>query len=179
MSDGFSFDLLSYGRAGPTRRDRLSPAQVALIGRTARRVPEVMIKVLPAGKATVRAAAAHLDYIDREGQVALETDEGQVLCSRDAAAEVLQNWDLELDELRPRSALSAGGRRPAPRLVYKVVFSMPPGTPPDKLFAAVRKFCRVSGDLIFDGFGRFENRHLLRLLFFKKSLLSSCSSEFQ
>jgi Relaxase/Mobilisation nuclease domain len=33
-------------------------------------------------------------------------------------------------------------RRTAPKLVHKILFSMPPGTPPDKLLAAVRNFAQ-------------------------------------
>jgi hypothetical protein len=49
-------------------------------------------------------------------------------------------WDLDLDEYRrhtPRAV--ATGRKP-PKLVHNLVFSMPKGTPPDKLYAAVRTF---------------------------------------
>ena len=54
------FDLFSYARPGPGRRDRLSLAEIEQIARTVRRTPEVMVKVLPRGaqsaaKARVRA----------------------------------------------------------------------------------------------------------------------------
>jgi hypothetical protein len=38
-------DIGSYGRHGPSRRDRLSPAHIAVIARTVRRTPEVIIKI--------------------------------------------------------------------------------------------------------------------------------------
>jgi len=47
VPEGQLFDLLSFGRAGPGRRDRLSPAHIEQIARTVARTPEVMIKVLP------------------------------------------------------------------------------------------------------------------------------------
>jgi hypothetical protein len=43
------FDLASYARKGPGRRDHLSLGEIAQISRTVRRVPEVMVKVLSRG----------------------------------------------------------------------------------------------------------------------------------
>ena len=54
------FDLVSYARRGPGRRDQLSPAQIEQIARIVRRVPEVMVKVLPRGVSTLSAAQSHL-----------------------------------------------------------------------------------------------------------------------
>jgi hypothetical protein len=50
-------DLASYARHGPGRRDRLSPAHIALIARTVRGVPEVMIKMLNQGGNSLGAVA--------------------------------------------------------------------------------------------------------------------------
>jgi hypothetical protein len=51
-------------------------------------------------------------------------------------------WDLELDDVRRRTDLTAGGRARAAKLVHKLVFSMPAGTSPDKVLTAVRNFAR-------------------------------------
>ena len=135
------FDLVSHGRRGPGRRDRLTPAQIAQISRTVRRVPEVMVKVLSTGTTSVKGVQKHLDYIGRKGELDLETDEGQKLRGEEAK-NLLDDWDLDLDEHRHREGLeSANGREP-PRLIHKLMFSMPPGTPPDKVLSAVRNFCR-------------------------------------
>jgi hypothetical protein len=72
-------DLASYARRGPGRRDHLSQGEIAQIGRTVNRVPEVMIKVLPRGANDPRAVRKHLDYIGRKGEVELETDDGETL----------------------------------------------------------------------------------------------------
>jgi hypothetical protein len=40
------FDVFSYARRDPGRRDRLSPAQIEKIARTTWRVPEAVVKVL-------------------------------------------------------------------------------------------------------------------------------------
>ena len=135
------FDLVSHGRRGPGRRDRLTPAQIAQISRTVRRVPEVMVKVLSTGTTSVKGVQKHLDYIGRKGELDLETDEGQKLRGEEAK-DLLDDWDLDVDEHRHREGLeSANGREP-PRLIHKLMFSMPPGTPPDKVLGAVRNFCR-------------------------------------
>jgi len=149
------FDFLSYGRRGPERRDHLSPTQIAQIARTAQRTPEVMVKVLPAGTGTLGGVRRHLDYIGRHGDVDLETDDGQELRGRDVAAGLLEDWDLDLEEHRRQSGLSAGHGRPPPRLVYKVVFSMPAGTAREKVHSAVRNFCREQFTL--------QHRHVLAL----------------
>lgn len=138
---GALFDIVSYGRAGPHGDIPLTPAQVAQIQRTVRRVPEVVVKVLPKSATTLKAAAQHIDYIGRAGAVALETGDGQRVTGIDGKA-LMEDWDLDLDEIRSRPGLVPKERRQAPKLTHKLVFSMPVGTPPDKVLAAVRNFAR-------------------------------------
>ena len=134
------FDLVSHGRRGPGRRDRLTPAQIAQISRTVRRVPEVMVKVLSTGTTSVKGVQKLLDYIGCKDEVDLETDEGQKLRG-DYLDDLLNDWDLDIDEHRSRSGLeSAPGKEP--RLIHKLMFSMPAGTPPQKVLSAVQNFCR-------------------------------------
>lgn len=135
------FDLFSYARRGPGRRDRWSPAEIAQVARTVGRAPEVMVKVLPRGATNLAAVRKHLDYIDRKGRLDLLTDDGRRIQGRDADEDLLTDWDLELDEHRRSLGLGSTVGK-APRLVHKLVFSMPPGTPPDKVLGAVRNFCR-------------------------------------
>lgn len=59
------FDIASYARGGSGRRDRFSPAELALISRTVHRAPEVMVKVFSKGSTTLAAVAKHVNYIDR------------------------------------------------------------------------------------------------------------------
>lgn len=133
------FDLFSYARRGPGRRDRLSSIDLPQIARTVGRTPEVMVKVLSRSARDLNAVRKHLEYIGRKGEVDLETDGGE---KAKLAEDVLDDWDLELDEYRPGADLSATDRKQPPRLVHKVLFSMPAGTPPTKVFGAVRNFCR-------------------------------------
>ena len=109
-------DIGSYARRGPGRRDRLTPAEIALISRTVRRTPEVMIKVLSKDSNNLRSVARHLNYIGRYGELGLETDEGDHVQGRGAGNQLLNEWDLDLDENRRDSDLSAALGR-APKLV--------------------------------------------------------------
>lgn len=134
-------DIGSFARRGPGRRDRLSPEEVALIGRTVRRTPEVMVKVLSKDSNNLRSVARHLNYIGRQGELELETDDGDRLQGRDAGQQLVENWDLDLDQDRRDSRLSTGRGR-SPKLVHKIMLSMPPGTPSNGVLEAARKFAR-------------------------------------
>jgi Relaxase/Mobilisation nuclease domain len=136
------FDLVSHARRGPGRRDQLSPAQVEQVARTVRRVPEVMVKVLPRGVTTLSAAQSHLAYIGRDGDLDLETHDGEKLRGSQVSQKLLEDWDLDLDDHRRQPELGATRGKGPPRLVHKVMFSMPAGTPPQKVLTAVQSFCR-------------------------------------
>jgi relaxase-like protein len=138
---GMLLDLASYGRHGhahrPAHRPALTHAEVAHAMRTVRGVPEVVIKV-SGGARTIRGVAAHLEYLETRAD--LETDDGAVLAEKGLGRELLKSWDLEVDAIRRHTSRAiATGRKP-PKLVHNLVFSMPKGTPPDRLHNAVRKF---------------------------------------
>jgi hypothetical protein len=136
------FDLFSFARRGPGRRDRLSQGEIQQVARTVRRTPEVMVKVLPKPANTLATVQKHLGYIGRRGELDLETDDGERLRGTRAVKDLVEDWDLDLDEYRRKSDLtSTRGREPA-RLVHKVIFSMPAGTPPEKVLTAVKNFAR-------------------------------------
>lgn len=137
----FFLDLRSFGRRGPGHRDRLTPAQIALIARTVRRVPEVMVKI-SGGATSAKGAVAHLKYIDRHGRLQIETDEGSQLKGKGSERSLADDWQLELDALEavgPHGAVP--GRRPT-KVTQNIVLSMPAGTPPNGLLAAARDFAR-------------------------------------
>jgi hypothetical protein len=143
MANERLFDLVSYAHRGPGQRDRLSPGEIAQVARTVRRTPEVMVKVLSRGGQDLKAVSRHLDYLRLrdEGELGLETDDGQRLTGDNATQEVVENWDLDLEEHRRRSDLDARGGG-STKLVHKLLFSMRAGTPPDKVLAAVKNFAR-------------------------------------
>jgi hypothetical protein len=121
----------------------LSPEEVEQIARTARRTPEVMIKVLSRGGQDLRAVRRHVDYLrDREeGELAIETDDGERLLGPGVAKNLTEDWNLDLQEHRQRSDLDGRGRH-STKLVHKLMFSMPAGTPPQKVLQAVKNFAR-------------------------------------
>ncbi|GFE87806.1 relaxase/mobilization nuclease domain-containing protein [Steroidobacter agaridevorans] len=134
-------DIASYGRRSPGHGRTFTPAEREQIGRTVARVPEVMIKVTGGGR-TVGAVWRHLRYIDRRGGLELETDDGERLHLQGAERALLEDWGLALQE-REDKVVYRGlpGRKPS-KLVHNVMFSMPKGTPPGKLLAAVRHFAQ-------------------------------------
>jgi hypothetical protein len=136
-------DIASYARRGPGHRDRLSPAEVEQIARTVRRTPEVMVKVLSRGGQDIGAVRRHLDYLRLrdDGELDLETDDGQRISGSGVSTELLEDWDLDIEEHRRQPDLDARRSR-SPKLVHKLMFSMPAGTPPEKVLAAVKNFAR-------------------------------------
>src|SRR3984885_4505754 len=135
-------DIASYGRGRPRETgDRLTPGQLEQIQRTVRRTPEVVVKVLPRASNDLKAVGKHLDYIGRKGALELETDDGEQLSGR-AGRALLDDWDLDIDDVRRQSTLASTRGRTPPKLVHKLMFSMPPGTQPDKVLGAVRNFAR-------------------------------------
>jgi predicted transcriptional regulator len=135
-------DIASYARRGPGRRDHLSHEETELIERAVRRTPEVMVKVLSRGGQDLKAVGRHLDYLNRGGEVDIETDDGQRLSGKGIEKELLEDWDLDLEEHRRKADLESHSHRLPPKLVHKLMFSMPAGTAPDKVLAAVKNFAR-------------------------------------
>ncbi len=141
-------DVVSYGRGGPRETGgRLTPVQLEQIQRTVHRAPEVVVKVLPRASNDLKAVGKHLDYIGRKGELELETDDGERLSGR-IGKDLLDDWDLDIDNVRRQATLAGTMGREPPKLVHKLMFSMPPGTSPDKVLGAVRNFGRASLDVL-------------------------------
>ena len=134
-------NIASYARGGPRAADRLTPSQIEQIRLTVNRAPEAVVKVLPRNSNDLKAVGKHIDYIGRRGHLELEADDGQRLQGRVADA-LLEDWDLDVDDVRRQGSLAAASKRTPPKLVHKLMFSMPPGTPPQKVLSAVRNFAR-------------------------------------
>jgi hypothetical protein len=142
IADEIAFNFRGHGHYGRTDRTRLTPAQTALLVRTAARTPEVMVKVLSSSAASVRAVQRHIDYVSRKGEVELHADEGEVLQGRSATDALPEDWNLDLEEAGAAARIGKGTRHRPPRLVHKLVFSMPAGTSPQKVLGAVQNLCR-------------------------------------
>src|SRR5580658_6850454 len=136
------FDIASYARPGSSRRDRLSPEELGQVILTVRRAPEVLVKVLTRGGQDLKAIRRHLSYLNRGGDLDIETDDGERLKGEGVESALVSDWDLELEEDRRRSKLGPREDRTPPKMVHKLLFSMPPGTPSTKVLEAVRNFAR-------------------------------------
>ncbi len=134
-------DLVSYGRRGRHTPLEFSRAQLDQIGRTVRSAPEVMVKVSGGGKSAA-AVKAHLAYIDRHGKLEVHTDRGEILQGKAVADHLTEVWNLEAGRGQYRPEPEPGKIDRRPKQVHNVVFSMPKGTPPEKLLSATQKFAR-------------------------------------
>jgi hypothetical protein len=131
-------DIASYGRAGPRS---LTQTEREHIARTVGKVPEVVVKV-SGGARTLAGVERHVDYIGRKGELGLESDTGEHLTGKRFEADLVRDWDLDLEAHQRQTARSIRFARKPPKLVHNLIFSMPPGTPPDKLFKAVRRLAQ-------------------------------------
>ncbi len=100
-----------------------------------------MVKVLPKDSNNLRSVSRHLSYIGRDGSLELETDDGERVRGKDASQRLLDDWDLDLEEYRKEMGLASVSGR-SPKLVHKIVLSMPPGTPAKGVLEAARNFAR-------------------------------------
>jgi hypothetical protein len=101
------------------------------IERTVHRVPEVIVRISAPQSNDFGAVRKHLDHIARHGELMHGSHVGRRL---------IEAMDLDLEEYRRRPDLRVPlGRRP-PKLVHKIILSMPSGTPPRGLLDAARAF---------------------------------------
>lgn len=121
---------------------RLSPAQIQQIERTVRRVPEVIVRVASAQSNDFGAVRKHFDRIARHGELGLETDCGQVVRGPSVGHRLMEEMDLDLEEYRRRLELRVPRGKRLPKLVHKIILSMPRDTPSQGLLTASRNFLR-------------------------------------
>lgn len=138
-------DLISRGRKGPSALPLFNPSSsesMASLQRTLDRVPEVMVKVTGGGR-DPDTAEAHIDYIDRKGELEVLTDDGEALKGKDVADFIVKDWKLEtVIHQRHREAPLPGEKDNRAKLVHNIVLSMPQGTPPQKVLEAAQFFAR-------------------------------------
>lgn len=126
-----------------TRRARLTPSVIgpsrpgvgsdaaARLVRFARAAPEVMVKITGRTRDGGHLRA-HLDYISRNGGLALEGPDGERLDGRAAVRAAARDWSEEL-------AIEPGRRRDS-SVSMSIVLSMPRGVDPRRLEDAARAF---------------------------------------
>lgn len=98
---------------------------------TVRKAPEVMVKISGGGK-DMRSIKAHMDYISRNGEVALEDEQGRVHLGMEDVRDVRDDW-------RGGGIPYEEGKR---REAFNIVLSMPPGTDRQSVTDAARAFAQ-------------------------------------
>ncbi len=98
------------------------------------RAPQVMVKVTGGGRG-MKAIAAHLRYISKNGRLDIEDDRGQTLHGKDAVRELAQEWRYSgsyIDDVSPR------------REAFNIMLSMPRGSAdPAIVQRAARDFAKA------------------------------------
>jgi hypothetical protein len=100
---------------------------------TVRRAPQVMVKVTGGGRG-MRAIAAHLRYITRNGRLEIEDDRGVVERGKDAVKDIERQWRFG------GAYIGDDGHR---REAFNIMLSMPRGTDPQIVLRAAREFARI------------------------------------
>jgi hypothetical protein len=115
------------------------------MGSSGRGAKEVLVKISGGGR-DADGVQAHFEYIDRHGNLDIETDQGEVLRGKTVATELINDWALDYGAVpgapHSRSKVGTDGERRQPRQAFNIVLSMPAGTPPKKVLQAVKKFAR-------------------------------------
>lgn len=124
------------GEAGS--RHSVSTAQRAQavrdrLGRTVRKVPEVMVKIYSSCRG-MKQVGRHIDYISRKGQIELEDQDGMILRGTDRLKDLKEDWRTGgLEEIAEDSTR---------RDTLNIVFSMPAHTDEVSMKRAVRAFAQ-------------------------------------
>lgn len=100
------------------------------VGLLVKRVPQVMVRISGGGK-SMRHIKAHLDYISRNGQLALEDQNGDKMLGNEDVGAVRDEWQFggfAIDELATS------------RQAFNIILSMPGGTSDVAVLRAARDF---------------------------------------
>lgn len=106
------------------------------IGSIVKRTPQVMVRISGGGKG-IRHIKAHLDYISRNGQIALEDQNGGRIEGKDGIGCLRDEWQFggfPIDAKDDR------------RQAFNVVLSMPAGTDESAVLGAARDFAAAEFD---------------------------------
>ena len=109
--------------SGPATREKLA--------RTARRVPEVMVKITGGGK-NMKHIEASIEYISRDGEVEIEDENGDVHRGLDGVKDVRDAW------ARGRIGIPETGQ--ARKEAFNIILSMPAGTDRELVKNSARAF---------------------------------------
>lgn len=115
-----------YHIASPSARTR------SFLDKTARKVPEVMVKISGGGKGIMQIKA-HLDYVSRNGDVPLEDQNGDTIHGKEAVRDLRDEWRYGGIGITRESTV---------KQAFNIVLSMPPGTDRAAVTNAAREFAK-------------------------------------
>ncbi len=110
-------------------RDVELPQKAKAAYRDSQRLKQVVVKVSSYGKST-RGVNAHIDYISRKNDLALEDSSGNILNSKDEVRELMSDW------------FSKSETRKNARLTVNIVLSAPIGSNREAVRKATRDFAK-------------------------------------
>jgi hypothetical protein len=111
-------------------RQRAATIRERIEATVVRRAPQVMVKVTGGGRG-MKAIAAHLRYISKNGRLEIEDERGETLRGKDAVRELAEDWRYGgslIEDVSPR------------REAFNIMLSMPRGTDPSSVLWAAREF---------------------------------------
>lgn len=122
--------------SGEAARQRAAAIRRRIEATVVRRAPQVMVKVTGGGRG-MKAIAAHLRYISKNGRLEIEDQRGETMRGKDTLHDLADEWRLG-GSLIPDEA-EPGHRREA----FNIMLSMPRGTDPLTVQRAAREFAQV------------------------------------
>jgi len=130
-------NIRSGGNIKPAKRapKPSGPATRARVARTAKKTPEVMVKIPPGrGCRNMAQIKEHMDYIARAGHVELEDENGDIHLGKEALSEVNDAW------AKGKIGIPYEGQKR--KEAFKMILSMPPGTDRQSVKDAARQFAK-------------------------------------
>jgi len=119
--------------SGLAARQRAAAIRERIEATVVRRVPQVMVKVTGGGRG-MKAIAAHLRYISKNGRLEIEDERGETMRGKDALHELADDWRFGGSLIEDVS-----DRREA----FNIMLSMPRGTDPLSVQWAAREFAKT------------------------------------
>jgi hypothetical protein len=104
-----------------------------VLARTAKKTPEVMVKISGGGK-NMQHIKAHMDYISRNGEVEVEDENGDCHHGKAAMRDVRDSW------AKGKIGIPYDGEKR--REAFNIILSMPPGTDRQAVKDAARAFAK-------------------------------------
>ena len=118
---------------GDAARLRAAAIRKRIEATVVRRAPQVMVKVTGGGRG-MKAIAAHLRYISKNGRLEIEDERGLTMRGKDALRELADDWRYGGSLIE-----DASSRREA----FNIMLSMPRGTDPASVLWAAREFAKA------------------------------------